>query len=70
MELQVELDGEEIVVTKSGTDFMAAYRKGLDSPNLMLARSWVDPTSPAVSEFRAHAVQAAVSKARELGWIV
>jgi hypothetical protein len=35
-------------------------------------RSWVDPhiTSPAISEFRAHAFQAAVSKARELGWIV
>ena len=27
-------------------------------------------TSPAISEFRAHAFQAAVSKARELGWIV
>jgi hypothetical protein len=70
MELQVELDGEEIVVTKSGTDFMAAYRKMLGRPNLTLTRSWVDPTSPAVSEFCAHAFQAAVSKARELGWIV
>ena len=51
---------------------MLAYRKTPDRPNLMLWRSWVDIhiTSPAISEFRAHAFQAAVSKARELGWIV
>ena len=51
---------------------MLAYRRRPDQPNLVLTRSWVDPrnTSPAVSEFRAHAFQAAVSKARELGWIV
>jgi hypothetical protein len=72
MELEVKLDGEEIIVTKPGTDFMLAYRKNPDRPNLMLWRSWVDIhiTSPAISEFRAHAFQAAVSKARELGWIV
>jgi hypothetical protein len=59
-------------VTKPGTDFMVAYRKNADSPTLKLTRSWVGPhiTSPAISEFRAHAFQAAVSKARELGWIV
>jgi hypothetical protein len=58
-----------IVVTKPGTDFMLAYRKRPDSPNLVLTRSWEKPTvtSP---EFCAHAFQAAVSKARELGWIV
>ena len=51
---------------------MVAYRKNADSPTLKLSRSWVGPhiTSPAISEFRAHAFQAAVSKARELGWIV
>jgi len=67
MELEVKLDGEEIIVTKPGTDFMLAYRKNPDRPNLMLWRSWVDIhiTSPAISEFRAHAFQAAVSKARE-----
>ena len=58
--------------TKPGTDFMTAYRQRPDSPTLKLTRSWVDlqTTSPAISEFRAHAFQAAVSKARELGWIV
>lgn len=72
MDLEVKFDGEEIIVTKPGTDFMLAYRKRPHSPNLVLTRSWVDPhtTSPAVSEFRAQAFQAAVSKARELGWSV
>ena len=63
---------KEIIVTKPGTDFMVAYRKSADSPTLKLTRSWVGPhiTSPAISEFRSHAFKAAVSKARELGWIV
>ena len=36
--------------------------------NLILTRSWLEPTvsSPAISEFRAKAFQAAVAKAREL----
>ena len=69
MDLHVELLGDEIVVTRPGTDFMTAYRKRPDSPTLKLTRSWVYPhtTSPAVSEFRAAAFHAAVSKARELG---
>ena len=51
---------------------MTAYRKAPERPNLVLTRSWVDPhiMSPEISEFRAHAFGAAVSKARELGWIV
>jgi hypothetical protein len=36
MNLHVELDGDEIVVTRSGTDFLLAYRKRPDSPNLVL----------------------------------
>jgi hypothetical protein len=72
MDIEVKFDGAEIIVTKPGTDFMLAYRKRPDSPNLVLTRSWLEPTvmSPEISEFRAHAFQAAVSKARELGWIV
>ena len=72
MDLHVELLGDEIVVTRPGTEFLLAYRKRPDSPTLKLTRSWVDPhiMSPEISEFRAHAFQAAVSKARELGWIV
>jgi hypothetical protein len=72
MDLKVKFDGQEVIVTKPGTDFMLAYRKRPDSRNLVLTRSWEKPTvtSPEISEFRAHAFQAAVSKARELGWIV
>ena len=72
MDLRVKFDGHEIIVTRPGTDMMTAYRKAPDRPNLILTRSWVDPTvlSPAISEFRAHAFQAAVRKARELGWIL
>ena len=71
MDLEVKFDGTEIIVTKPGTDFTLAYQKRPDSPMLKLTRSWVDPhiMSPAISEFRTQAFQAAVSKARELGWI-
>ena len=50
---------------------MTAYRRVADKPNLILTRSWVEPTvtSPGISEFRAKALHAAVAKARELGWI-
>jgi hypothetical protein len=72
MDLHVELLGEEIVVTRPKTDFLLAYRKRIDRRSLIVTRSWVDPhtTSPAVSEFRARAFEAANAKARELGWIV
>jgi hypothetical protein len=39
MDIKVEIDGEEIVVTKTGTDFLLAYRKEPDSPNLVRTRS-------------------------------
>ena len=51
---------------------MVAYRKRPESTTLRLTRSWVDPHAlfPRRREFRAHAFQAALAKARELGWIV
>jgi hypothetical protein len=66
MDLHVKFDGHEINVTRPGTDHDDRR------PNLVLTRSWLDPhvMSPEISEFRAHAFQAAVAKARELGWIV
>ena len=71
MDLHVKFDGHEIIVTRPGTDFILAYRKRPDSPNFVLTRSWEKPTvtSPEISEFRAHAFQAAVAKPRELGWL-
>jgi hypothetical protein len=72
MDLKVEFEAEEIVVTRPGSNMLMSYRKAANRPNLILTRSLLDPTvsSPEISEFRAHAFQAAVSKARELGWIV
>jgi hypothetical protein len=70
MDLKVELVGDEIVVTKAPA-FMLAYRKVGDEPRLVLTRSNLPPMSLAsASEFRARALQSAVAKARELGWIV
>ena len=50
---------------------MTAYRKAPDRPNMILTQSWEKPTvtSPEINEFRAHAFQAAIKSARELGWI-
>ena len=72
MYLHIKFDGLEIIVTRPGTNMMTAYRKAPDRPNLMLTRSWENPIvmSPDISEFRAKAFQAAIAKARELGWIV
>ena len=70
MYLHIKFDGHEIIVTRPGTNMMTAYRKAPDRPNLILTRSWEKRLSPAISEFRAHAFQAAIKKARELGWIV
>jgi hypothetical protein len=66
------VEEDEIVVTKPGTNFLLAYRKSVDQPRLVLTRSWMTltPASRAINEFRALAFQAAVTKARELGWIV
>ena len=71
-ELSVEVEGTHITVRMPGTDFWLTYQKEAGSPQLVLTGSWIELhiTSPAVMEFRARAFQAAVSKARELGWIV
>jgi hypothetical protein len=69
--LRVELEGDEIVVRKPGTTLLLGYRRSVEEARLVLTRSCVKPTSPSpsIGEFRAQALQAAVSKARELGWI-
>jgi hypothetical protein len=43
MDIEVKFDGEEIMVTKPGTDFMLAFRKRPDQLNLVLTRSWIAP---------------------------
>jgi hypothetical protein len=43
MDLKVKFDGQEIIVTKPGTDFLLAYCKRPDSPNLVLTRKRKTP---------------------------
>jgi hypothetical protein len=71
-DLAITVKGNSITVAKFGTDFYVTYENRPKNPHLVLTRSWVAATvtSPTISEFRARAFQAAVAKARELGWIV
>jgi len=69
MDLKVKFDGQEIIVTKPGTDFMLAYRKRPDSPNLVLTRSWESLPSRHPRLASSERTHAAVAKAREFGWL-
>ena len=55
-----------LVVTEERSAFFAMYEERTDRPELVLVRR--SPTAD--HELLAAAFQAAVSKARELGWIV
>ena len=70
--LQVDLVNGQITVTRPATNDTISYRKSEDPPHLELVHSWIalGVTTPEISEFRTQAFQAAVDKARELGWIV
>ena len=71
-ELDVTVEGSSIIVARPDSDMWVVYEKQLDSPDLVLTESWMKPTetAPQIAEFRAQAFQAAIEKARELGWIV
>jgi hypothetical protein len=64
--VQVEARGDLLIVSEPQTDFVAIYVKPKERPQLTLMRR--TPTSDNV--LLAQAFQAAVAKARELGWIV
>jgi len=70
--LSLDVQSATITVTMPGTRYSVTYQKNSANPHLVLTRSWIalHETSPAVVDFRARAFQAAVAKARELGWIV
>lgn len=70
--LIMKIRGASITVTRQHTDFSVTYEKHPSNPQLELTRSWLTghDAIPAVSQFRALAFQAAVYKARQLGWIV
>ena len=70
--LSIEEGGTSIIVTMPGTDFSVTYQKQSGNPQLMPSQSRIaaNATSATIADFRARAFQAAVRKARELGWIV
>ena len=68
--LVLSVRGSSITVSRRETELSLTYEKPPDHPNLELTHLMVaHETKPAVSKFRALAFQAAVYKARELGWI-
>ena len=64
--IQVEAKGDLLIVSEPTSDFVAIYAKPNERPRLTLMRR----TPTADNVLLADAFQAAVSKARELGWIV
>jgi hypothetical protein len=70
--LRVAVQGSEIVVTASDTDYVMTYHKPANSPQL-LARSFPRKEDRRVSmtlaDFLTAACKLANDKARELGWI-
>jgi hypothetical protein len=70
--LIMKIRGTSITVTRRHTDFSATYEKRPGNPQLELTRKRVTAheAMPEVFKFHAIAFQAAVYKARELGWIV
>ena len=67
-DLDVQVLGTSISVR--GTDFAVTYEKHPDLRILVVTQSRVGrSTLPDVTHFHGRAFQAAVAKARELGWI-
>lgn len=70
--LRVAVQGSEIVVSASGTDYVMKYHKPANSPQL-LVRSFPRKEDRSVSmtlaDFLTAAHKLANEKARELGWI-
>jgi hypothetical protein len=72
-ELEVHVVEQDIIVNLPGTRFTITFQKSPDIPGLIEKAEWTrdDPEAEInPSIFRARAWQAAVAKARELGWII
>jgi hypothetical protein len=72
-ELEVHLVDQDIIVNLPGTRFSITYTRAPDFPGLIEKAEWTreDPEAEVnLTIFRARAFQAAIAKARELGWIV
>jgi hypothetical protein len=72
--LNVEVQGDEIVVTLSGTSYVVTYYRAAAFPQQLLTKSHSgreDEGAPMTqAEFHSRAWKVARHKARELGWIV
>ena len=70
--LRVQVQGDEIAVTASGTDYVMTYHKPANSPQL-LAKRFPRKQRQArlydLADFLTAAWKLADDKARELGWI-
>jgi hypothetical protein len=67
---EIGIEKERITITKPGAGLTVKYR--LDGKQLKLIyTSWmpINNSEPEVVVFRADALQLALAKARELGWI-
>jgi hypothetical protein len=72
--LRVEVQGDDIVVTLPGTNYVVTYYRAAAFPQQLLTKSHSgreDQDAPMTqAEFHARAWKAANVKARKLGWIV
>ena len=69
--LRVEVEGDGIIVTLSGTTFRVIYSKPKKSPGLVAFGVRGDKDAGmSQADFLARAWRVANDKARELGWIV
>ena len=73
-DLHVEVQGDDIVVTLSGTSYVVRYYRATAFPQQLLTKSHSgreDQGAPITqAEFHTRAWKAANAKARELEWIV
>jgi hypothetical protein len=74
VDLSVEVQGDDIVVTLPGTRYVVTYYRAAAFPQQLLTKSHSgreDEDAPITqAEFRARAWKAASHKARALGWVV
>ena len=74
VDLSVEVQGDDIVVTLPGTSYVVTYYRAAAFPHQLLTKSHSgrkDENAPMTqAEFHARAWKAAGHKARALGWIV
>jgi hypothetical protein len=72
--LHVDVQGDGIIVTLPGTNYVVTYYRATAFPQQLLTKSHSgreDQSAPMTqAEFHARAWKAANAKARELGWIV